>query len=125
MAERLDAPTATSSTGPYEQPQPVMLKPGASASAGLVWRSTAEAGTAVTVPRVRVRAKASADPVVVTPLLDLGTTGKLAVRPWGQRNARAFVWIRLDQRCVVIPKTRRSCAMSCRSRSGGSYRWWK
>ncbi|MGW6402647.1 DUF4232 domain-containing protein [Streptomyces sp. NPDC055134] len=70
--------------GPDEQPRPVLLKPGESATAGLVWRNTTEAGTAVNVPHVRVRAKAGADPVTVTPHLDLGTTGKLGVRPWEQ-----------------------------------------
>ncbi|WP_329579389.1 DUF4232 domain-containing protein [Streptomyces sp. NBC_01361] len=72
----------TTGAGPDEQPRPVMLEPGESATAGLVWRNTTEAGTAVNVPHVRVRAKAGADPVTVTPHLDLGTTGKLGVRPW-------------------------------------------
>ncbi|MFI9779359.1 DUF4232 domain-containing protein [Streptomyces sp. NPDC051956] len=72
----------TTGAGADEQPRPVMLKPGESATAGLVWRNTTEAGTAVNVPHVRVRAKAGADPVTVTPHLDLGTTGKLGVRPW-------------------------------------------
>ncbi|MER7197607.1 hypothetical protein CG723_30280 [Streptomyces sp. CB01635] len=72
----------TTGAGPDEQPRPVMLKPGESATAGLVWRNTTEAGTAVNVPHVRVRAKAGADPVTVTPHLDLGTTGRLGVRPW-------------------------------------------
>lgn len=39
------------------------------------------------VPYVRVRAKAGADPVIVTPNLDLGTTGKLEVTPW-QKDER-------------------------------------
>ncbi|WP_405779543.1 DUF4232 domain-containing protein [Streptomyces sp. NBC_01378] len=72
----------TTGAGPDEPPRPVTLKPGESATAGLVWRNTTEAGTAVNVPHVRVRAKAGADPVTVTPHLDLGTTGKLGVRPW-------------------------------------------
>ncbi|MFD3477440.1 DUF4232 domain-containing protein [Streptomyces sp. NPDC058695] len=72
----------TTGAGPDEQPRPVMLKPGESATAGLVWRNTTEAGTGVNVPHVRVRAKAGADPVTVTPHLDLGTTGRLGVRPW-------------------------------------------
>ncbi|MFE1478540.1 DUF4232 domain-containing protein [Streptomyces cyaneofuscatus] len=72
----------TTSAGADEQPRPVTLRPGESATAGLVWRSTAESGTPVNVPYVRVRAKAGADPVTVTPNLDLGTTGKLGVRPW-------------------------------------------
>ncbi|MEU0601651.1 DUF4232 domain-containing protein [Streptomyces sp. NPDC006393] len=65
-----------------ERPRPVTLKPGESAVSGLVWRNTTQFGTPVDVPYVRVRAKAGADPVTVTPHLDLGTTGKLGVRPW-------------------------------------------
>ncbi|MER6976922.1 DUF4232 domain-containing protein [Streptomyces carpinensis] len=68
-------------------PRPVVLKPGETAVSGLVWRNTTESGTPVDVPYVRVRAKAGADPVTVTPHLDLGTTGKLGVRPW-QREQR-------------------------------------
>jgi hypothetical protein len=47
-----------------------------------MWRNTTHSGTAVNVPYVRVRAEQGADPVTVTPHLDLGTTGKLAVRAW-------------------------------------------
>ncbi|MFD5656767.1 DUF4232 domain-containing protein [Streptomyces hirsutus] len=72
----------TTGAGPDEEPRPVTLEPGESATAGLVWRNTTEFGTAVNVPHVRVRAKEGADPVTVTPHLDLGTTGKLGVRPW-------------------------------------------
>ncbi|MGY3205397.1 DUF4232 domain-containing protein [Streptomyces sp. TE5632] len=72
----------TTGAGPDEPPRPVTLQPGESATAGLVWRNTTEFGTPVNVPHVRVRAKAGADPVTVTPHLDLGTTGKLGVRPW-------------------------------------------
>ncbi|WP_328935234.1 MULTISPECIES: DUF4232 domain-containing protein [unclassified Streptomyces] len=61
---------------------PVTLKPGESALATLVWRNTTQFGTAVNVPYVRVRAKAGAAPVIVTPNLDLGTTGKLGVTAW-------------------------------------------
>ncbi|MFD0115761.1 DUF4232 domain-containing protein [Streptomyces sp. NPDC058320] len=74
----------TTGAGPDEPPRPVTLEPGESATASLVWRNTTEAGTAVNVPHVRVRAKAGADPVTVTPHLDLGTTGKLGVRPWAK-----------------------------------------
>ncbi|MFJ9173495.1 DUF4232 domain-containing protein [Streptomyces sp. NPDC102360] len=63
-------------------PRPVVLRPGESASASLAWHNTTQAGTAVNVPHVRVRAKAGAAPVTVTPHLDLGTTGKLGVSPW-------------------------------------------
>ncbi|MFD5269464.1 DUF4232 domain-containing protein [Streptomyces sp. NPDC058335] len=72
----------TTGAGPDEAPQPVTLKPGETALASLVWRNTTDFGTPVNVPYVRVRAKEGADPVVVTPGLDLGTTGKLGVRPW-------------------------------------------
>ncbi|MEV6329823.1 DUF4232 domain-containing protein [Streptomyces sp. NPDC051909] len=72
----------TTGAGPDEPPRRVVLRPTEAATASLVWRNTTEAGTAVTVPHVRVRAKAGADPVTVTPDLDLGTTGRLGVRPW-------------------------------------------
>ncbi|QJT04689.1 DUF4232 domain-containing protein [Streptomyces asoensis] len=69
-------------TGFDDPPRPVTLKPGERASAGLMWRNTTGSGTAVDVPYVRVRAKSDAAPVMVTPHLDLGTTGKLGVSPW-------------------------------------------
>ncbi|MGV9558513.1 DUF4232 domain-containing protein [Streptomyces sp. NPDC003522] len=72
----------TTGAGPDVPPEPVTLKPGETARASLVWRNTTEFGTPVNVPYVRVRAKEGADPVMVTPRLDLGTTGKLGVRPW-------------------------------------------
>ncbi|MFF4715939.1 DUF4232 domain-containing protein [Streptomyces eurythermus] len=72
----------TTGAGPDEPPRPVRLNPGESATAGLVWRNTTGFGTPVNVPYVRVRAQEGADPVTVTPHLDLGTTGKLGVRPW-------------------------------------------
>ncbi len=72
----------TTSAGPDKQPRPVTLAPGESATAALVWRNTTQFGTPVNVPYVRVRAKSGAAPVTVTPHLDLGTTGKLGVRPW-------------------------------------------
>ncbi|GAA4557045.1 DUF4232 domain-containing protein [Planotetraspora kaengkrachanensis] len=69
-------------TGFDDPPKPVTLKPGQSASAGLMWRNTVTDGTPVNVPYVRVNAKTGARPVMVTPELDLGTTGKLGVSPW-------------------------------------------
>ncbi|MEV6027524.1 DUF4232 domain-containing protein [Streptomyces sp. NPDC052036] len=69
-------------TGFDEPARPLVLKPGESALSGLMWRNTTESGAAVNVPYVRVRAEQGADPVTVTPNLDLGTTGKLAVRAW-------------------------------------------
>ncbi|WP_406439340.1 DUF4232 domain-containing protein [Streptomyces sp. NBC_01613] len=77
----------TTAAGPDEQPRPVTLKPGESATAGLVWRNTTESGTPVNVPHMRVRAKAGAEAVMVTPHLDLGTTGKLGVKPWAKADS--------------------------------------
>ncbi|MEU9096876.1 DUF4232 domain-containing protein [Streptomyces sp. NPDC048361] len=74
----------TTGTGPDEKPRRITLKPGESAISSLVWRNTTEAGTAVNVPYVRVRAKAGAGPVTVTPNLDLGTTGQLGVKAWAR-----------------------------------------
>ncbi|MDT0489845.1 DUF4232 domain-containing protein [Streptomyces griseus] len=79
----------TTGAGPDEPPRPVTLGPGETATAGLVWRNTTESGTPVNVPYVQVRAKAGAEPVTVTPGLDLGTTGKLGVRPWKKTDAEA------------------------------------
>ncbi|MFF4486374.1 DUF4232 domain-containing protein [Streptomyces sp. NPDC001544] len=77
--------TGTGADGPA---RPVSLKPGEAAHAGLVWRNTVLSGAAVDVPYVRVWAKPGAAPVMVTPELDLGTTGKLAVGPW-KRDTQA------------------------------------
>ncbi|MGA5704242.1 DUF4232 domain-containing protein [Peterkaempfera bronchialis] len=63
-------------------PRPLTLEPGETASAGLLWRNTTEAGTPVNAPYVRVRATPGAPPVTVTPELDLGTTGRLGVSAW-------------------------------------------
>lgn len=68
-------------------PRPVTLRPGESAHATLAWRNTTEAGDPVNVPYVRVTAKPGAPTVIVTPELDLGTTGRLGVGPW--RAARS------------------------------------
>ncbi|TDB89526.1 DUF4232 domain-containing protein [Actinomadura sp. KC216] len=69
--------------------RPVVLAPGQTANSGLMWRNTTDAGeAAVEVPYVRVRAKPGARPVMVTPGLDLGTTGRLAVSPWKKGPAR-------------------------------------
>lgn len=77
-----DATDIATGTGFDNPPGPVDLAPGESASAGLVWRNTTGAGTAVNVPYVRIKAGPDARPVTVAPELDLGTTGKLAVSPW-------------------------------------------
>ncbi|WP_267241556.1 DUF4232 domain-containing protein [Streptomyces sp. PR69] len=69
-------------TGFDDPPQPVTLKPGETASAALMWRNTTEAGAPVNAPYIRARPKPGAGPVMLTPELDLGTTGKLGVSPW-------------------------------------------
>ncbi|MFI1096103.1 DUF4232 domain-containing protein [Streptomyces sp. NPDC020917] len=70
-------------TGADGQPGPLVLKPGEGAHAGLVWRNTTGLGSdPVNAPYVRVVAKPGTAPVMVTPELDLGTTGRLAVGPW-------------------------------------------
>jgi len=73
--------------GGGDTPKPLTLEPGEQAQATLAWRNTTGAGTAVNVPYVRVRAKSGAAPVMISPGLDLGTTGKLGVGPW-QKAAR-------------------------------------
>ncbi|MFF2197528.1 DUF4232 domain-containing protein [Streptomyces sp. NPDC058157] len=80
----------TTGTGFDEPARPVVLKPGESALSGLMWRNTTGSGDAVDVPYVRVRAVPGADPVVVTPHLDLGTTGLLAVRAWTRPSASGY-----------------------------------
>ncbi|MET9172143.1 DUF4232 domain-containing protein [Streptomyces misionensis] len=78
-----------SSDPQFDRPaRPLVLKPGESAVSGLIWRNTTGFGTPVDVPYVRVRAERGAAPVTVTPHLDLGTTGKLAVRAWARPPAR-------------------------------------
>jgi hypothetical protein len=79
-----DGSAVATGTGADGVPQLLVLKPGERAYAGLVWRNTVEAGVGnpVNAPYVRVWAKPGADPVMVIPELDLGTTGKLGVGPW-------------------------------------------
>jgi hypothetical protein len=79
-------PMAGEGSGP---PRPVTLRPGESAGATLAWRNTTQFGEAVTVPYVRVRAESGADPVVIAPNLDLGTTGELGVDPWKKETEQA------------------------------------
>ncbi|MFJ3232100.1 DUF4232 domain-containing protein [Streptomyces sp. NPDC086787] len=74
-----DIATATGADG---TPRPLTLNPGERAYAVLTWRNTTEAGNPVNAPYTRVWAKPGARPVVVTPELDLGTTGRLGVGPW-------------------------------------------
>ncbi|WP_405552044.1 DUF4232 domain-containing protein [Streptomyces sp. NBC_01171] len=69
--------------GPPDVARPLTLRPGERALSGIVWRNTVEAfDGAVNAPYLRVRARAGAAPVMVTPELDLGTTGRLGVQAW-------------------------------------------
>lgn len=68
--------------GGTDGPRPVVLGPGQAAAATLAWRNTTQAGEAVNAPYVRVWARPAADPVMVVPELDLGTTGQLGVGAW-------------------------------------------
>ncbi|EDY42042.2 conserved hypothetical protein [Streptomyces sp. SPB074] len=63
-------------------PHRVVLRPGESARASLVWRNTTDLGTPVTARYVRVRAKDGAVPETLPEHIDLGTTGRLGVTPW-------------------------------------------
>ncbi|MEU3250639.1 DUF4232 domain-containing protein [Streptomyces sp. NPDC006997] len=74
--------TIAMSTGADAPPRPLDLAPGERARSTLVWRNTTEFGTPVHAPYARVLAKPGAAPVMVTPELDLGTTGKLGVGAW-------------------------------------------
>lgn len=78
-------------TGADGQPEPLTLKPGERAQAGLVWRNTTQDGAPVNAPYLRVWAKPGADPVMVIPELDLGTTGQLGVGPWTKAETGARV----------------------------------
>ncbi|MEW2131743.1 DUF4232 domain-containing protein [Streptomyces sp. NPDC005435] len=63
--------------------RPVTLNPGERALSTIAWRNTVlTVGAPVNAPYLRVRARAGAAPVMVTPELDLGTTGRLGVRAW-------------------------------------------
>ncbi|MBD0841954.1 DUF4232 domain-containing protein [Streptomyces sp. TRM68416] len=70
-------------------PQPLVLQPGETAQAGLAWRNTTEFGDPVNAPYVRVRPRPGAAPVMVTPELDLGTTGRLGVDAWTKETVSA------------------------------------
>ncbi|OIJ85825.1 DUF4232 domain-containing protein [Streptomyces colonosanans] len=75
--------TIATGTGADVKPQPLVLRPGESARAGLIWRNTTGMGSdPMDAPYVRVVAKPGADAVMVTPELDLGTTGKVGVGAW-------------------------------------------
>ncbi|MFE4666965.1 DUF4232 domain-containing protein [Streptomyces sp. NPDC056716] len=72
------------STGADTLPSPITLNTGERARATLVWRNTTGMGEVVNAPYTRVWAKPGADPVTVTPELDLGTTGQLGVGAWAK-----------------------------------------
>ncbi|MEU6085235.1 DUF4232 domain-containing protein [Streptomyces sp. NPDC047085] len=73
----------TVSDGPDGTDRPLTLAPGERAQAGLVWRNTVQGPDGgVDAPYVRVWAGPGAHPVMVTPELDLGTTGKLGIHAW-------------------------------------------
>ncbi|MFJ7907226.1 DUF4232 domain-containing protein [Kitasatospora sp. NPDC096204] len=71
-------------TGADDPPRRIDLRPGEGARTTLVWRNTTEAGVGEpqNAPYVRVRATPDAAPVMVTPELDLGTTGRLGAGAW-------------------------------------------
>ncbi|MFD0318409.1 DUF4232 domain-containing protein [Streptomyces flavalbus] len=75
-------------TGADAPARPLDLAPGERARSTLVWRNTTEFGTPVNAPYARVVAKPGAAPVMVTPELDLGTTGKLGVGAWQREETR-------------------------------------
>ncbi|WP_141726694.1 DUF4232 domain-containing protein, partial [Actinacidiphila rubida] len=70
-------------TGADAAPTRPVLAPGEGAHAELAWRNTTLMGSdPVNAPYVRVVPRPGAAAVMVTPELDLGTTGKLAVGAW-------------------------------------------
>ncbi|MER7582474.1 DUF4232 domain-containing protein [Kitasatospora sp. NPDC097691] len=76
-------------TGADDPPQKIALRPGEGARTTLVWRNTTGDGAPVNAPYVRVRATPDAAPVMVTPELDLGTTGRLGVGAWAREDPGA------------------------------------
>ncbi|MFD4656211.1 DUF4232 domain-containing protein [Kitasatospora sp. NPDC058444] len=74
-------------TGADAPPQKIALRPGEGARTTLVWRNTVDiAGEPQNAPYVRVRATPDAAPVMVTPELDLGTTGRLGAGAWTKED---------------------------------------
>ncbi|MFB7946695.1 DUF4232 domain-containing protein [Kitasatospora phosalacinea] len=70
-------------TGADAPPRRFTVPPGGKAGSALVWRNTNDASSdPVNAPYARVRATPGAAPVMVTPELDLGTTGRLGVGAW-------------------------------------------
>ncbi|MFJ8041414.1 DUF4232 domain-containing protein [Kitasatospora sp. NPDC096147] len=69
-------------TGAEDTAREFELLTGESARSVITWRNTVTEGTPVLAPYVRVRALPGAAPVMVTPELDLGTTGRLGAGAW-------------------------------------------
>jgi hypothetical protein len=72
-------------TGFDDPPEPVTLKPGETATAGLLWRNTVTGFDGATnIPYLTVEAKPGTPALLLEPDggLDLGTTGKLGIGPW-------------------------------------------
>ncbi|OKJ13633.1 DUF4232 domain-containing protein [Kitasatospora sp. CB01950] len=77
-------------TGADAPPQRIVLGTGEGARSTVVWRNTNDAASdPVNAPYLRVRATPDAAPVMVTPELDLGTTGRIGVGAWTIENARS------------------------------------
>lgn len=75
-------------TGADDPPRKIALRPGEGARTTLVWRNTTDlVGEPQNAPYVRVRATPDAAPVMVTPELDLGTTGRLGAGAWVREDA--------------------------------------
>lgn len=79
----------SSGTGVPGPPGPVTLRPGESASSSLAWRNTTQAGVPVHAPYVEVATEPGTPARIVTPELDLGTTGELGVNPWQKDDPAA------------------------------------
>ncbi|MDT0318049.1 DUF4232 domain-containing protein [Streptomyces millisiae] len=80
-----DETKITSSVAGFDEPQPVTLAPGESATASLVWRNTTDtSGPALDARYVEVVPAPGEKSQTITPDggIDLGTTGLLGVGPW-------------------------------------------
>ncbi|MFJ1757750.1 DUF4232 domain-containing protein [Kitasatospora sp. NPDC088134] len=85
LAGGADIATGTGADVPQRR---FTLQPGQGAMAVLVWRNTTGLESdPVHAPYARVRATPGAAPVMVTPELDLGTTGRLGVGAWAPETS--------------------------------------
>ncbi|MFJ5924901.1 DUF4232 domain-containing protein [Kitasatospora sp. NPDC092948] len=75
-------------TGADTPPQQIVLATGEGVRSTVVWRNTNDdvAAAPVNAPYLRVRATPDAAPVMVTPELDLGTTGRIGVGAWAREG---------------------------------------